>query len=62
MKGRKKVSDYLINNKVPVPLKQKQLVLESDGQIVWLIGHRIDDNFKVSVNTKKIYLANLLKE
>jgi tRNA(Ile)-lysidine synthase len=61
MKGRKKVSDYLIDAKVPLPLKNKTLVLTSQGEIVWLVGHRIDDRFKVTSKTKKIYLANLLK-
>jgi tRNA(Ile)-lysidine synthase len=61
MKGRKKVSDFLIDNKVPLPLKKKVLVLTSNNKIVWLVGHRIDDRFKVTKKTKKIYLANLLK-
>jgi len=61
MKGRKKVSDFLIDNKVPLPLKNKVLVLTSNNKIVWLVGHRIDDRFKVTKKTKKIYLANLLK-
>jgi tRNA(Ile)-lysidine synthase len=61
MKGRKKVSDYLIDNKVPLPLKSKVLVLTSNGEIIWLVGHRTDERFKVSQKSKKIYLANLLK-
>lgn len=61
MTGRKKVSDYLIDNKVPLPLKNKVLVLTSNDEIIWLVGHRSDDRFKVSSETKKIYLANLLK-
>ena len=55
MKGRKKVSDFLIDNKVPLPLKNKVLVLTSNNKIVWLVGHRIDDRFKVTKKTKKIY-------
>lgn len=61
MKGRKKVSDYLIDIKVPLPLKSKVLVLTSNDDIIWLVGHRSDDRFKVSSETKKIYLATLLK-
>ena len=39
MKGHKKVSDYLIDNKVPLPLKSKALVLTSNDEIIWLVGH-----------------------
>lgn len=61
MKGRKKVSDYLIDSKVPLPLKNKVLVLTSNDEIIWLVGYRSDERFKVTTNTKKIYLADLLK-
>ena len=61
MEGHKKVSDYLTDAKVPLPLKHKALVLQSGGKIVWLVGHRMDDRFKLTSKTKKIYLANLLK-
>lgn len=46
MKGSKKVSDFLIDQKVSVPEKDRTFVLVSHGEICWLIGHRIDDRFK----------------
>ncbi|MGR3809189.1 tRNA lysidine(34) synthetase TilS [Jiulongibacter sp. NS-SX5] len=54
MKGTKLVSDYLIDIKVPVYQKRHQLVLESENRIAWLVGHRIDDSFKIDVKTKSI--------
>ena len=57
MKGTKKVSDYLIDHKIPLPDKQNIWVLESGGDIAWLVGHRIDDRYKVTAITKKIFLA-----
>ena len=42
MTGRKKVSDFLIDAKVSVPEKQRQFVLLSGDEIVWLVGRRID--------------------
>jgi len=51
MKGKKKVSDFMIDSKIPLTLKKEVLVLESQGEIVWLIGHRIDDRFKVTAST-----------
>jgi tRNA(Ile)-lysidine synthase len=47
MKGKQKVSDFLINNKVALNEKKEILVLTVDGKIAWLIGHRISEDFKV---------------
>ncbi len=54
MAGRKKVSDYLIDAKVPLPDKERQLVVVSGPDIVWLADHRIDDRFKVREDTLRV--------
>ena len=54
MTGRKKVSDYLIDHKVPMPEKARQFVLLSGGEIVWLIGRRIDDRFRLTPETENV--------
>jgi len=59
MLKRKKLSDFLIDQKVPLPLKQKVYVLESKGQIAWIIGYRIDDRFKVKEMTRQVYELQL---
>ena len=59
MKKPKKVSDFLIDNKVSVPDKDKTYVLISAGEIAWIIGHRPDDRFKVTTATKNLYLCSL---
>lgn len=51
MKGQKKVSDYLIDKKVPLTLKKSQLVLTTNGTIVWLVGQQIDEKFKITKQT-----------
>lgn len=53
MKGRKKVSDFLTNAKVPADKKKHALVLLNNNKIVWLVGFRLDDRFKITNNTKK---------
>jgi len=53
MSGTKKVSDLLIDQKVPVVKKEKVLVLESNSEIVWVIGHRISNQYKVQEGTKE---------
>lgn len=51
---RKKVSDYLVDVKVPRNLKERVYVLESEGKIAWLVGFRTDERFKISDKTAKI--------
>lgn len=52
---RKKVSDFLIDEKVPVTEKNGITVLESGGEIVWVVGHRVDDRFKVTAQTTAVF-------
>jgi len=60
MKGVKKVSDFLIDNKVPRNEKSSVYVLESKEEIVWVVGYRISDRFKVDTNAKRVYLLELI--
>lgn len=50
---RKKISDFLIDHKVPRHQKKQVYVLTSDDKIIWLIGFRADDRFKITLYTKK---------
>ncbi|MFB6319988.1 tRNA lysidine(34) synthetase TilS [Saccharicrinis sp. FJH54] len=54
MKGYKKVSDFLIDNKINLAEKESVKVLLSADDIAWVIGYRIDDRFKTSKNTRFI--------
>jgi len=54
MKGKKKLSDFMIDKKIPLNLKKRILVLLSGDSIVWVVGQRIDDRFKISSKTKRI--------
>ena len=54
MTGRKKVSDFLIDAKVPLPGKQRQFVLLSGDDIVWVVGRRIDDRFRLTPETENV--------
>jgi len=55
MKNFKKVSDFLTNSKISVSERKNQLVLTNRNQIVWIVGLRIDDRYKLNSKTKKIY-------
>ncbi len=54
MKGKKKLSDFMIDQKIPLNLKDQIRVLTSEESIVWVIGHRIDDRFKTNEQTKEV--------
>jgi tRNA(Ile)-lysidine synthase len=53
MSHRKKVSDFLIDNKISLADKNHVTILESNGEIVWVVGHRISDHFKITPETKR---------
>lgn len=57
---RKKISDFLVDIKWPRSLKNQVYVLESDGQIAWVVGLRADERFKVEEITKKILKFEIL--
>lgn len=54
MKGRKKLSDFFTDHKIPVPDKKKIWILESGGDIVWIIGMRTDERYRVTRSTRDI--------
>ena len=54
MKNFKKVSDVLVDLKVPLIHKKKVKVLCSGDDIVWVIGIRIDDRYKLSPATRSV--------
>ncbi|MBR1958014.1 MAG: tRNA lysidine(34) synthetase TilS [Tidjanibacter sp.] len=60
MSGEKKVSDYLINAKVSMAEKSRQFVLCAGEQIVWLVGHRIDERYKITSATENV--VKIVKE
>jgi len=60
MKGRKKVSDYFISQKIPLHKKDEiPLLINGNGDVIWIGGHRLDDNYKVTANTKKVTIFEL---
>lgn len=54
MNGTKKVSKFYKDEKLDLISKEKQWLLCSGDAIVWIIGRRGDDRFKVTPETKNI--------
>ena len=59
MNGQKKVSDYLTDKKYSLFQKEKQYVACSEGKIVWLIGERTDDRFKITEKSKRAVILKI---
>ena len=59
MKNMKKLSDFFTNTKLSLVEKDRCKVLVSGGQIVWVVGMRIDDRYKITNKTKTIIKLTL---
>ena len=54
MQGKKKLSDFFTDKKYTLQKKEQVWLLISDDKIVWIVGERLDDRFKVTAETKNI--------
>ncbi|QGY46645.1 tRNA lysidine(34) synthetase TilS [Maribellus comscasis] len=61
MTGFKKVSDFFIDEKIPLHQKENIWLLCSGKKIVWIIGFRIDNRFKITTKTKMVYTIEMRK-
>jgi len=59
MEGRKLVSDFFIDNKFSIIDKENTWIMTSEGKIVWIIDHRIDNRYKVTNKTKQVVQFSL---
>lgn len=62
MNGKKKLSDFFIDKKFNLFEKENCWLLTSENQIVWVIGYRIDDRFKIDDKSKKMIKISLSKD
>ena len=54
MKGRKLLSDFLTDRKVPLPEKRRQLVVaDSTDRILWVVGIRPDNRFRITASSRQ---------
>jgi tRNA(Ile)-lysidine synthase len=58
--GKKKVGDFLTSAKVPIEERSRVPIVLAGDDIVWVGGHRIDDRFKVSRETRDVLVLRLL--
>ena len=54
MDQNKKLSDFFVDEKVPVPEKERIWIMASGEKIVWIMGYRIDNRFRISSSTSRV--------
>ncbi len=64
MKGRKKLSDFFVDQKFSLFEKENTWVLTDGkcGDIIWVVGHRTDNRFRIDEQTKQILRISFLKQ
>jgi tRNA(Ile)-lysidine synthase len=60
MRGTKLVSDLLTDSKMPLPARQRQLVLaDGSGRVVWVVGLRSDNRFRIAPDTRQALVVTI---
>ena len=60
MKGSKLLSDFFVDQKFTEAQKENVfLLLSADNQILWVVGYRIDDRFKIEERTRTVFECKL---
>ena len=52
--GRKKLKSYMIEEKIPASKRESIPLLADGSHVMWIVGHRISEWYKISSETKKI--------
>jgi tRNA(Ile)-lysidine synthase len=59
MKKKKKIARFLVDLKLSKTQKENTWVIESAQRIIWVVGHRIDERFKITEKTKEVLQLEL---
>lgn len=61
MKGSKLLSDFFVNQKYTNYQKENQwLLVSANGDILWIVGQRIDERYKITERTNSVFEVELL--
>ena len=57
--SKKKLQDYMVNEKIPKEARKRLLLLAQGNHVLWVPGYRISTYYKISENTKYILQVQL---
>ena len=60
MNGFKKISDFFIDSKLSLPQKENTWIMTNGEQVLWIIGQRLDERYKITPATLTILRVELL--
>ena len=60
MKGKKKLQDFLVDLRIPVYQREHVPVLADEENIIWVVGYRIHNDYKIQENTRNILELEVL--
>ncbi|MBN1474388.1 MAG: tRNA lysidine(34) synthetase TilS [Syntrophaceae bacterium] len=60
MKGRKKIKDYLIDEKVPRALRDKMMLIADADSVAWIEKKRLSERVKITSKTKNILEVRII--
>ncbi|MFC2152824.1 tRNA lysidine(34) synthetase TilS, partial [Bacteroidota bacterium] len=61
MSNLKKLSDFFIDSKLSLSDKENTWILESSNKIIWIVGLRIDERYKINENTRNILRIEIIR-
>ncbi len=57
MKGTKKLKEYFIDKKIPRDIRYRIPLMCIGSEVIWIIGHRTNENYRVGEHTRRILLV-----
>ena len=60
--GKKSLKDYLINEKIPKEQRDQVILLADGNHVLWVVGKRISEYYKVTKDTTKILRVQCVEE
>ncbi|WP_129595714.1 tRNA lysidine(34) synthetase TilS [Anaerophilus nitritogenes] len=62
MKGSKKLKNFFIDEKIPKQKREDIPLICDQNEIIWIIGYRVSEKYKIDKNTKKILVISYKKK
>ncbi|MCQ1530581.1 tRNA lysidine(34) synthetase TilS [Lutispora saccharofermentans] len=61
LKGTKKLKEYFIDEKIPKEERDNIFLIADGKEVVWILGKRLSDKYKITKNTKEAIMINMMR-